>query len=392
MTSDLTCRRADFTLPQGEHYLNCAYMSPLPRAVEQAGLAGLRSKRWPARITADDFFRDVNQLRASFGGLIGAEESGRVSVMPSVSYGLATVAANVPLKPGGKVVVADQQFPSNIYAWRRLTRERGGSVEQVPLPEQDSGSATEAMVQAIDRDTAIVAVGAVHWSDGRRFDLEKIADRTRSVGALLVVDGTQTVGAVPFDLAAVKPDALICAGYKWLLGPYGIAVAWYGPALDDGRPLEETWLSRPDSEDFARLADYRDNYRPGAARYDMGEASNFILVPMLLAATRLIAEWGVDRISRYVTKLTSRIALEASELGYLVAPERERVPHILGLRIPGAGDIGSLRLRLERSKVHVSVRGNAIRVSPHVYNDQGDVDALLDALKSARANTGATAG
>jgi len=384
MDPAISCRRSDFTLPPDEHYLNCAYMSPLPKEVERAGLEGLRRKRWPAAIGPDDFFEDLHSCRSAFAELIGASEPSRVSVIPSVSYGVATVAQNVRLSGDQRIVVAGQQFPSNYYAWRRLASESGASLVEVPLPEPGQGSMTAAMLDAVDDSTALVAIGTVHWTDGRKFDLPSISARVRKVGAMLVIDGTQSVGAVPFDIEEVRPDALICAGYKWLLAPYGIAVAWYGPALDGGRPLEETWLSRPDSEDFARLVDYRAGYRKGSARYDMGEASSFVLLPSLLAAIRLILRWRVASIAEYLDALTDRIAGQAAELGYLVAEKSHRAPHMIGVRLPTGGDAARLRQLLEQARVHVSLRGSAVRVSPHLYNDQGDIDALLEVLRSAR--------
>ena len=130
----------------------------------------------------------------------------------------------------------------------------------------------------------MVALPHVHWTDGVRLDLEAIGRRAREVGAALVVDGTQSVGAMPFNVTSIQPDAVICAAYKWLTGPYSIGLAYYGQRYDDGVPSEETWIGRLGSEDFRRLVDYEDAYRPGAARYDVGECSNFVLIPMLIAA------------------------------------------------------------------------------------------------------------
>jgi len=124
----------------------------------------------------------------------------------------------------------------------------------------------------------------VHWTDGTRFDLVAIGRAARRVGAAFVVDGTQSVGALPFDVREIQPDALVCAGYKWLLGPYAMGAAYFGPRYDAGDPIEENWITRRGSDDFQRLVAYQDEYAPGAIRYDVGERSNFILLPMFIAA------------------------------------------------------------------------------------------------------------
>ena len=100
------------------------------------------------------------------------------------------------------------------------------------------------------------------------------------MGARFVIDGTQSVGALPFDVGHTRPDAVACAGYKWLTGPYSVGTAWYGPAFDGGTPIEENWITRAGSDRFNELVNYRDDYRPGAIRYDVSERSNFILLPM----------------------------------------------------------------------------------------------------------------
>lgn len=379
----LYCQRDAFQLPAEAHYLNCAYMSPLMRSVEQAGMEGIRRKRNPAEIRPADFFEEVNRVRGLFAQLIQAEDETRIAVVPSASYGLTAAARNVPLAAGQSVVVAGGQMPSNVYCWRRVAAERDSEVRTVAAPDADAAGFTEAIVDAIDDRTAVVALGTVHWFDGRRFDIEAISARAREVGANLVLDGTQSVGAVPFDVERIRPAAVVVACYKWLLGPYSVSLAWYGPELDDGVPLEETWLARPESDDFARLAEYRDEFRPGAARYDMGETSNFALMPMVRAGLEQLVEWTVEEIEAYCGSLTAEIVGAADRLGYAVADSQERSPHIVGLRLNSDDQGAVLRQSLATRNVSVSVRGDAVRVSPHVYNDMEDISALVEALDEA---------
>ena len=287
----LECQKGSFSLPEDLHYLNCAYMSPLPRAVEKAGIQGMLRKRNPALLEPDDFFGDSQEIRTLFAGLINAPDPNAIAILPSVSYGIGVAARNTPLESGQNVVLLHEQFPGNVYGWRRLAWENGAEIRMVGPGHGPSRGRTwnERILESIDSRTGVVALAPVHWTDGTAFDLLAIGARAREVGAALVVDGTQSVGALPMDVQAVEPDALIVASYKWLLGPYSIGVGYFGTRYLDGLPLEETWIAREGSEDFKGLVDYRDDYQPGAVRFDVGERSNFILVPMLVAALNLLS-------------------------------------------------------------------------------------------------------
>jgi selenocysteine lyase/cysteine desulfurase len=230
----------------------------------------------------------------------------------------------------------------------------------------------------------VVSLTAVHWTDGMRFDLAAIGGRAREVGACFIVDGTQSVGALPFDFAAVQPDLLVCAGYKWLLGAYQYGFAALGDRLIGGRPFEHNWIARENSEDFARLIDYREGFQPGARRFDVGERSNFIHVPMLTTAVRQILDWGVDAIQQYCAGLQPALAEALGEGPFQIAPAADRGAHLFGIRLPAAASSRSQAIveELRRRDVHVSLRGTSIRVSPHVYNTPDDMVALAEALRA----------
>ena len=386
----LTCQKDLFSLPPGKHYLNCAYMSPLSKRVEAAGIEGVRSKTMPGNIVPEDFFSGPDRVRALFAELIGSSEPSRVAIVPSVSYGMGIVARNTTLTSAQNVVTLQDQFPSHMYAWRRLCSESGADLRVVPPPPPPPPTSppfgtrgagwNEKLLAAIDGGTAIVAVPQVHWTDGTVFDLDEVGRRARDVGAAFVIDGTQSIGARPFDVGRLQPDAVICAGYKWLGGPYSIGLAYFGPRFDGGVPLEETWIGREGSENFGRLVDYQDSYRPGAVRFDVGEVSNFVLIPMLVAALEQLADWGVDAIGRYCADLTKELIDELEASGFDLTEQEFRSQHLFGIRVPGEYDFESLKNRLAEGGVSVSLRGSAIRVSPHVYNDRDDVDALRKAL------------
>lgn len=381
----LSCQRSRFLLPDGVHYLNCAFMAPLAVAVRAAGIRGIDRRTTPHLIRPEDFFEESDRLRGLFARLVNASDPNRAAIVPSVSYALAAVARNIPAAPGGNVVILEEQFPSNVYVWRRLCAERGLELRTVEAPPPAAPGRAPAwnarLLSSIDRRTAVVSVPHVHWADGTLFDLERVGERARDCDALFVVDGTQSVGAMPFDVRRIRPDALVCAGYKWLLGPYSLGLAYYGPAFDQGTPIEENWITRRGSEALDELVRYRDEYQPAALRYDVGERSNFVLLPMLAAALELVLEWTVPAIQDYCRALTEPLALTLRERGHWVEEPRWRGGHLFGVRVRDDVDRTRLVERLRERQVAVSFRGEAIRVAPHLHNDADDAAALLDAVE-----------
>ena len=381
----MQCQRDLFSLPDGQHYLNCAYMSPLLKAVEIAGINGLRRKAIPAEIMPADFFDPAEALRLVFARLIHTSPE-RVALIPAVSYGMGIATYNLPLTPEQNVVIPGEEFPSNVYPWLEQCKRTRATLRRVDRP-QEAHAPEKAwntrFLEAIDTNTAVVALSSVHWTDGTLFELEQIGQRARDVGALFIVDGTQSVGALPFDFERVQPDLLVCAGYKWLLGPYQYSFAAVGERLLNGEPFEHNWINRKDSQNFSALINYQSEYQPGARRFDTGERSNFIMIPMLLTALKQIGEWGVNNIQHYCAQLSRALDQALDGTPYTVAPPHERAAHLFGVRIADAEQIPAILEALRQRQVYVSQRGASIRVSPHVYNTEADVQALAEALRAA---------
>ena len=372
----LTSQRPEFDIPEDIAYLNCAYLGPLSRTTRTAGVEALARKAHPWEMTISDFFEPMARARQLFAELVCGDAEG-VAIIPSASYGLATAAGNLPVAADQELVVLAEQFPSNVYVWRDLAARTGARLRTVDRPADLDWTA--ALEEAIGERTAVVAVGNCHWTDGTLIDLGRVGARCEAVGAALVVDAAQSLGALPFDVTVSRPAFVLSVAYKWLLGPYSLGFMWVAPEWREGRPLEMGWTTRAGSEDFARLVDYTDQFHPGARRYDVGESSNFALLPTAIAAMEQIVEWGPGRIEAFAASLTDRVADRAAELGLAVAPRHLRSSHLLGVRVPGA-DPERLAGGLREAGVHVSVRGDAIRVSAHVFNTEADVDRLFDAL------------
>ncbi len=376
----LPSQRHLFDIPEDVAYLNCAYMSPLMTRVRDAVVEGLDRKRHPWEISARDFYSGTDRLRAAFAELFHSQPDD-VAVIAAASYGVSTAAGNLPLSRGQAILVVEDQFPSNVYPWRERAREKEASVFTLPRPAD--GDWTRAVLEAVDEKRNRIAIAALpqcHWTDGGLFDLEAIGSFSRERGVFLTLDVTQSAGAFPLDVRRIQPDFLTSATYKWLMGPYSLGLLYVSERWQrEGRPIEHNWIHRKDSENFARLVDYQDEFAAGARRFDVGERSNFALVPGAEAGIRQILEWGVENVSETVGAMTNTIEERARALGLGFPPRDRRAPHYIGLKLPG-GPPSNLLDALARRKVYVSIRGSSIRVTPHLYNEARDVEALFGAL------------
>jgi selenocysteine lyase/cysteine desulfurase len=238
------------------------------------------------------------------------------------------------------------------------------------------------VVGAVDERTAVVVTPNVHWTNGAWVDLDAVGRAARDAGAAFVVDASQSLGAVPVDVAALRPDYLVSVGYKWQLGALGLSYLHVDEAHRDGEPLEENWITRQGADDFASLVDYVDEYAPGARRFDMGHRSNPSLMPMAQAALDQLLAWGVDQVAVTLDRLTSTIADRVSALGLGVAPRERRGPHILGVDLP-PGTAPRVSEALQERHVVASARGSSLRLGPHLHTSAADVDRLVDALATA---------
>jgi len=376
----LPCQRHLFDIPDDVAYLNCAYMSPLMKPALEAGAAGLARKAHPWELTPDKFFTGSDEFRATAAQLIDCSAD-CIAIVPSASYGIATAARNVPVKQGQSIVVLAEQFPSNYYPWQRLVEENGASLKVVPWPEDHDW--TTAVLNSLTADVAIAALPHVQWTSGGRLDLIRIGEACRKIGAALVLDLTQSLGALPFSVHDVQPDFAVAASYKWLLGPYSVGVLYVAPKWQGGIPLEENWIQRATARDFSSVL-YTENYDVGARRFDMGERSNFALLPAAVRAMKQLLEWGVAQISETTGALNRQLANAAADLGFSAPAEPLRAPHYLALRRKEAIP-KELPEVLAREKVFVSVRGSSIRVTPHVYNTAEDCERLIACLRRIAA-------
>jgi selenocysteine lyase/cysteine desulfurase len=375
----LADQRAQFEIDDEVAYLNTASLSPLLRSVLAAGEAALVQRGRPWTITADHWFSDVERLRSSIARLINGSPEG-VALVPASSYGLSVAARNLHAGPGDRVLVLDQEFPSSYYTWRRFAARTGSDL--VEVDRQPGQRWTDAVLAALDERTAVVVVPNVHWTNGAWVDLHAVKVRAGDVGAALVVDASQSLGAVPLDIESLRPDFVVSVGYKWQLGAVGVSYLYVDERHRSGEPLEENWALRVGADDFAALVDYQDEYQPGARRFDMGQRPSFGLVPMAIAAIDQLLAWGVPDIAEALGRVTDEIAERARALGLAPPARDERGPHILGLELPPDA-MDRVAGALARNGVVVSVRGRSLRIAPHLHTSTADIDRLVDALRTA---------
>ena len=393
MTSALRAAvcRAAFGLPEDLAYLNTATLGPQLRASTEAAERMLRAKEDPRQLRTVHFFEPVERVRELFAQLIGAARSDSVALVPSVSYGLATVAANTPLEAGERVVSVADVFPSTYYTWANAAARSGAELHLVPAPERAAHQGAlarawnERILEAIDSRAAVVSLPQVHWSQAVYFDLEAIGRRCREVGAKLVVDATQSVGAHPFLVGHIKCDALIVGGYKWLLGAYGLGYLYLGEAYHEGQPLEQNWINREGSQNFARLTNYTPQYRSGASRFGFGEHSNFVNVAVAEPALRQLLDWTPEACVAWARRCYDRLyeTCPAWLREQLAPPEEVSAPHLVALPLLQLDQAARRQLahELEDHQVTVSYRGDSMRVSLHASTRLSDVEHLTRILQ-----------
>lgn len=367
-------QRSLFDIPADVVYMNCSSHSPLLRRAFEAGRDAVMRKAHPWGPFREEAAAECETLRGLFATLIGAEQRD-VAIVPSTAYGIATAAANLSVGKGQKIVVLQDQFPSNYHAWVNLARDAGAELVTVPRPAD--GDWTSAVLERLDGNVAITALAPCHWTDGSLVGLKAIGEKCRAAGSAFVIDATQACGAQPIDVKRLQPDFMAVSGYKWMLTPYTTSYFYAAPHRQNGRALEHHRTNS--ANDGRALAEHDSIVAQGARRYDMGEKNNPINLPMAIAAVEQILAWDPAAIAATVKPLTDRIAGLATERGFTVPPEKHRVAHIIGMRRKD-GVPGDIDKRLAAENIFISLRGDSIRVSPHVFNTMEDVDRLFAAL------------
>jgi len=375
----IKCQKHLFSLDTSEYYLNCAYKSPLLKNGELLAIQALKKERNPSDLKPFDYFNISEEIRTEFSKIINSNKD-EVAIMPSSSYGFANVFNNLKIN-GNKAITVENEFPSGYFSIKKWCSEKNIQLETIKRNNLSAQDWNKKIINSIDSDTSVVIISSVHWMNGTKFDLKKIGKKCKNNNTFFIVDGTQSVGALSIDVKDFKIDALICAGYKWLFGPYSMALGYYSSKFNDGIPIEESWMNRTNAQDFSNLTEYDSKYKPMAGRYNVGETTNFILSPIMLNGLKQINSWGINNIESYCKKLSKIVISELSPLGIAFENENYFTYHLFSLGLPKHLNLLTFKKILEKKKIRVSIRGANLRVSINVFNDEKDIDKLVETVK-----------
>lgn len=373
--------RAEFPVTERYCYLNHAAIAPLARrSVDRVAALALTIGS-----TGDRHFPDRNrayeEVRALAARLLGARAAHEVAFVENTSSGLSLVAQGLDWRPGDNVVGPGGEFPSNAYPWMQLA-DRG--VEYRTVPERDGRIDADELLGRIDGRTRAVALSWVEYASGFRFDLGRIGAVCRERGALFVVDVIQGLGALALDVEREGVDVACGAAHKWLLGPEGIGLLYVSDRVVERlRPARSGWRSMRDMENWTDLAI---DWAPGASRYESGTLNGFGIFA-LGGSLELLLAAGPAAVESRVLALAERAARGLAELGFDVVSSRRpgETSGIVAATHP-RHPASALVKRLASRGVITATRAGRLRVAPHAYNTEDEIDRFLDELRTALAS------
>lgn len=375
-------RSGDFGPFEGRVWLNCAHQAPLPRRAAEAAREAVSWKVRPWELTTARFTGVPQRLREALARLIGAGE-GDVILANSASYGLHLVANGLSWRPGDEVLCMKGDFPSDILPWLGL--ERLGVVVRQLEPRGRVLSPDE-VAAAIGPRTRLFCTTWVHSFSGHGIDLDAVGSVCRERGVLFIANVSQALGARPLDVRTAAVDGLVCAGWKWLCGPYATGFCWLRPELRESLIYNQTyWLSMLTSDDLGQDSlDLTLAKDVGGRRYDVFGTANFFNFTAFAASVEDLLAIGIEAVEAHDQALVSRL-LDGLPRGAFDLLSPEGGPERSTLVLISAKDRSRNRVLYEgltQAGIHVAFRAGSLRISPHVYNTPADIDRALAALES----------
>ncbi|MDP7032854.1 MAG: aminotransferase class V-fold PLP-dependent enzyme [Planctomycetota bacterium] len=356
-------------------YLNHGGVAPTSTRVRDAVNTWMEDLVLHGIAGEDDWEMRTDEIRARVAELIGAQAS-EIAFVRNTSHGLGLVAEGLEWSEGDEVAICvEEEYPSNIYPWQHLA---GRGVEVRPIPATGRGVSVSAVSEQITPRTRLVAVSSVQYTSGSVTDLVELGRLCRERNVLLCVDGIQSVGAFPLDVEEAGIDFLSADSHKWMLGLPGVGFLYVSHrVVDRVRPVLVGWKSTTDCWNFDRaLYDLRSD----ASKFEEGSPC-YPAIYGLGAAIDLLLEIGVERIAERITGLLDRLAIGLKTLGCEISPDPGNRAGILTFT-PRRGESQALLEHLESHQIQVSLRRNRIRVSPHVYNTEDEIDRVLEVVGS----------
>ena len=374
--------RDKFDVKDDITYLNSAFMGLLPIESVKAGYKGIdiKSKAWG--IHTKDFYNPPERVRELASELLFCSKND-IFFIPSSSYGLATFANNFNLEDEKTILLLEEEFPSNVYIWKELAIKQNAVIKFVKRPKDDDW--TNEIINNIDENTGLISIPQTHWIDGAYIDLEKISNHINNTDIALAIDATQSAGILDLNINKIKPDVLVVSSYKWLLGPYSLGFAYIDKKYQiDSKPLEFNWMSmanEPEGDKFPDLLDYDNDLHKSARRFDFGHRGNIHLMPILESSLNFLKKIKTNNIMRHIETINKMIIANLSNLKVSVIEEKYRSPHYLGIRLENEISDNFID-SLSKNNIFISNRGkSSLRVSPHIWNNENDVDKFIENIK-----------
>jgi len=365
--------RCEFPVTEKYIYLDHAGVAPVSNRVRTAVETFLRESAGGGAFHYPAWVQEIAEIRARCAGLIGAD-SNEVAFVKNTSHGLSLVAGGLDWKQGDNLLFCERDFPSNIYPW--LGIEKRG-VEVRPVPHHRGKVLIEDIERRMDNRTRLVAVSSVHFSSGFRIDLKRLGGLCRDRNILLCVDAIQSLGVMQMNVKEQKIDFLSADAHKWLLGPEGIGIFYckkeLAGCLD---PMLIGWKSVLNEFDFdhPRLQLKRD-----ALRFEEG-SQNLQGIFGLGAAVDLLMEVGIEEVQERVLFLGDLIISHVEKRGFELMTPRKRGERGGGISFCGQFDPAEVRDRLREKNILINARGGGLRISPHFYNSERDIEQLFGSL------------
>jgi cysteine desulfurase/selenocysteine lyase len=361
-------------------YLNAAAQGPLPRVAIHAAGQALEWKKFPHTMPERIYFDLPNRVRNSLAKLIGgaAEE---IAITTGTSSGLMAVAAGLEWKHGDEVLIARGEFPAHFTTW--LPMQVAGKLKVIVVEPRERFVTADDFIAHIGPRTRLVSTSLVRFDDGVRLDAARIARACHDAGALLLLDVAQCVGTMPMDVRALGADFLTASGYKWLLSPYGTGFFWAREELiEQMRVGPFYWMALEDAEQFHTLSTGVYCLAKGARRWDSPETASFFNLAAMDASLALLLRVGVetvwDHARRLIAMMIDRLPRDRYVLASPASADDRGSYACVAARKPEM--TGQMFERLRAAQIHVSLREGALRISPHLYNSERDIDRLLAVL------------
>jgi selenocysteine lyase/cysteine desulfurase len=376
--------RADFPALGELTYLNTASIGLIPLPVQRRAEEFDRALalRGSAAFDEEAEVAVFEGTRASAARLIGAQPD-EVAITASATLALGQIAWFLRPGRGENIVSIDLEFPSSTYPWLRVAEDTGAEVRLVQRRDEPVGLSMDDVAALVDGRTRVLCVSHVQYATGHRFDPGALAALAHENGAVLVLDASQSAGAVPLDVRADDVDFLVATSYKWLCSSIGAAICYIRPELvEDFRPPFVGWKSAVEPYEL----DAADMRLPSSARKLEFSTSGYGAGIALGAAIEYFLAVGIERVLAHDLALATRLreGLEALDAEVLTPREDDRRIGIVTARFPGK-DGEAVAARLNERGIVVSPRFGSTRFSAHVFNDEGDVDRALEATAAVLA-------